>query len=263
MTRYIKPIIWGSVLLIIIATLSFVAIRKSKEVCKSIVVNILDSAKNQFVDRNNVLELLYKKKQKIVGYSIDSINVGDIERILNNHPSIKTAQAYKSFDGILKVDILQRFPVVRIINTNGNSYYIDDEAKIMPLSANYTSRILVASGEITEGYSLKNRFNILKVDTLKYKKNILKDIYELAFYINSDEFLKAQIEQIYVTNEQEFELIPLVGEHIIVLGKIDDYQAKLKKLMAFYQNGLNQLGWNKYSAINLKYKNQVVCTRKD
>ena len=49
--------------------------------------------------------------------------------------------------------------------------------------------------------------------------------------------------------------------------KIDDlteaYEEKFEKLKMFYTEGLNKTdGWNKYSTINIKYKNQVVCTKK-
>ena len=36
---------------------------------------------------------------------------------------------------------------------------------------------------------------------------------------------------------------------------------KDRLVMIFYQNGLNKVGWNIYSTINLEYKNQVVCTK--
>jgi cell division protein FtsQ len=52
-----------------------------------------------------------------------------------------------------------------------------------------------------------------------------------------------------------------VGNHKIILGDCSDLEQKFKKLFAFYKDGLNKIGWNTYKTINLKYKNQVVCTR--
>jgi cell division protein FtsQ len=52
-----------------------------------------------------------------------------------------------------------------------------------------------------------------------------------------------------------------VGNHRILLGQIEYYRENLEKLKLFYEKGLNQMGWNQYSIINLKYKNQVVCTK--
>ena len=77
--------------------------------------------------------------------------------------------------------------------------------------------------------------------------------------MDSNEFWKAQIEQIYVG--EEIELVPLAGSHIIVLGNFQDIDEKMNKLLVFYTHGLNKVGWNIYETINLKYKNQIVCTK--
>jgi cell division protein FtsQ len=48
-----------------------------------------------------------------------------------------------------------------------------------------------------------------------------------------------------------------------VFGDAKDFEEKFEKLKTFYTEGLNKTdGWNKYSTINIKYKNQVVCTKK-
>jgi cell division protein FtsQ len=48
-----------------------------------------------------------------------------------------------------------------------------------------------------------------------------------------------------------------------VFGEAKDFEEKFEKLKTFYTEGLNKTdGWNKYSTINIKYKNQVVCTKK-
>jgi cell division protein FtsQ len=80
-------------------------------------------------------------------------------------------------------------------------------------------------------------------------------------YITHDKFLKAQIAQIYVNEQNEFELVPRIGNHIILLGTAEDLDDKFRRLVAFYRYGLNKIGWNKYNVINIKYKNQVVCSK--
>ena len=77
----------------------------------------------------------------------------------------------------------------------------------------------------------------------------------------SSRFLKAQIEQVYVDKTGEFELFPRVGNHIIVFGNAEDIDKKFERLLIFYRNGLSKTGWNKYNVINIKYENQVVCSK--
>ena len=92
---------------------------------------------------------------------------------------------------------------------------------------------------------------------------MLDELYAMANYINADKFWKSQIQQIYINDEKDMELVPLVGNHKIIFGDTANMDVKFKKLMTFYTQGLSYTGWwNKYSSINLKYKNQIVCTKK-
>jgi len=70
------------------------------------------------------------------------------------------------------------------------------------------------------------------------------------------------IEQLYINKKSEFELIPKIGNHTILFGDIKEMKDKFEKLIAFYKQGISKSGWNKYKTINLKFKNQVVCTKK-
>jgi cell division protein FtsQ len=65
-----------------------------------------------------------------------------------------------------------------------------------------------------------------------------------------------------VTANNEIILIPRIGDHEVELGTLDDYPIKLAKLKMFYLHGLNKIGWGDYKSISLKFKNQVVCTKK-
>jgi cell division protein FtsQ len=81
-------------------------------------------------------------------------------------------------------------------------------------------------------------------------------------YINRNDFLKAQIQEIYINRKNEFELIPTMGDHRIIFGDIENMEGKFKKLLVFYEDGLRNMNWNRFSTINIKYKNQIVCTKK-
>ena len=94
------------------------------------------------------------------------------------------------------------------------------------------------------------------------KNSILKDIYYLVNYINDDNFWSAQIDQIYVDSNDEIDLIPRVGNQTIHLGTIENLKGKLRNLEAFYDKVLPEVGWNKYSVINLEFKDQIVCKKR-
>lgn len=230
--------------------------------CKKLDISINQEDELYFVDNLDITELLKNRGDSIVNQTKASINITEIEKVLNNHPAIANAEVFITLDGIVKVKIKQRKPVIRIFNSEDESYYLDSEARLMPLSEKYTVNVLVANGIIQESYA--QYYKKTALDTSVSKKSILDDLYVMANYINNDEFWKAQIRQLYVNEEKDIELVPLVGDQQIIFGDTTAMEEKFKKLKTFYKEGLNVTGWwNKYSTINLKYKNQIVCTKKE
>ena len=193
------------------------------------------------------------------------MNVTEIEQVLNSHPAVANAEVSMSIDGVVKVEIKQRRPVIRVINADGDSYYIDDEGKLMPLSDKYTMKVLVANGDIRDPYAKRYTQPVTEMgkDSALRAESMLDELYAMAKYIGADEFWNAQVQQIYVNNEKDMEIVPMAGNQRIVFGDTTDMDEKFKKLMTFYKEGLNTTGWwDKYSIINLKFRNQIVCTKK-
>jgi cell division protein FtsQ len=90
---------------------------------------------------------------------------------------------------------------------------------------------------------------------------MLSAIFLLARLIQADKFLEAQTEQIFINEHHEIELVPKIGNQLILLGNSNRMEEKLRKLKAFYTEGIRYNGWETYQSINLKYKNQIVCTK--
>jgi cell division protein FtsQ len=217
-----------------------------------------------FIDKKQILKLIKNKNIKTVGYPIDSVNTLKIEKIVAQHPSVKKVRSYCSINGDLYIDISQREPLFRVINYNGESYYIDKTGKMMQLYDKYTARVPIVNGNINEPFESRFQLKFSEneyADELKRGK-ILSDIFNLVSYIQNDEFWKTEIQQIFVENDSNFVLIPIVGIHKIKFGNIENYKKKLRNLKAFYKNGITKKGWNKYSEINLKYENQIVCKKR-
>ena len=196
---------------------------------------------------------------------MDSVNIHSLEDILtHNNKSISRAEVYRTVFGQIGVNVEQRRPVMRIINPNGDSYYVDDNGQVMPLSKKYTAHVIIVNGNLNEPY-MDHVGENLRRQQIKADKStgeLLPDLFKLVHFINSNRFWKAQIEQIYINQKKEIELVPRVGNHTIILGTVDDMHEKFENLEAFYEQGLSRYGWNKYKTINLKFKNQIVCTKR-
>lgn len=233
-------------------------------VCKSIVVEVLDSADYQFVRSSTIRKMLSSSKATPIGKPLKDINTKKLEDQISEMVAVRDVQVYKSLDGKLRVTVNQRRPLVRVFNAANQSYYIDDQGLIMPTSPNYTAHVLVVSGNIKEPFKVKPNMNVLSWNDsiVGGEKPTICRIYDFAKYVSDDDFWNAQIAQVYVNSSRNVEIIPVVGSHVIQLGGFRNFRIKLKKLMAFYKEALPTEGWNKYKMINLKYSNQIVCTKR-
>ncbi len=261
--KLLFPFLWCLVLAGIGVTLGFVSRDQNGELCKGIntVVRGVPAVAGIFVEKEDVDSIIIRKFGILKGKSMRQISVENIELILRNNPLIAEANVYVTIDGFVNVDVKQRTPSVRVMNMEGESFYIDETGAFMPLSDKGSARLLVVNGYVYDNYRQRTAKILDVEDTVKSGKYMMDTIFTLAKYISSEPFLNAEIQQIYINEEREIELVPYVGKHIIVLGDISDMKEKFKRLQVFYQKGLSKAGWNVYNTINLKYKNQVVCSK--
>ncbi len=211
-------------------------------ICKNVDVVVVDTLKSHFIGKKDVENMLKKAGVVAVGKNMNEINTSLIENKLEENQLIKKAECYKTPGGTLKIEIFQKVPIMRVIATSGN-YYIDNEGTIMPPSENFSAYLPLVTGNVEKSFA-----------TTK--------LYEFALFLQNNQYWDSQIEQIYVNSNKEIELTSRIGNFQIILGDLDNYKENLEKLKLFYEKGLNEVGWNRYSVINLKYKNQVVCTKK-
>ena len=215
---------------IIVATLLFCYIvfvsfffreSRQKELCRDLQVVVVDSLDKHFVSE---------------------INTDRIENELLKNEMIARVEAYKTPSGMIKLEVEQKIPILRVISPRGN-YYVDNLGSTMPVSRRYVAHVPVVSGYVE-------------------KELAVTDLYKFALFLQENDFWNNQIEQIYVHPDNEVELIPRVGNHRIVLGSFADFEEKLDNLRLFYEKAIPKVGWEKYSIISLKYKDQIVCTKR-
>lgn len=223
------------------------------------------STGNFFIDKDDVKEMIYSKGDSLVGSYTNKINLATYEKLINQNPSVQKAQIFSSVDGKVFVTVQQRKPIIRIMNNLTNGYYIDDNGRYMPLSNNYTARVIIANGhtdilpndEVIKGFAN----GTTSLDDVPPGKSLVADLYQLSKFIVNDTLWNVLVEQIYVNAENDIELIPKVGKHTIVLGSVENMEQKFNNLRLFYKKGLNKKGWENYEVINLKFINQVVCIK--
>jgi cell division protein FtsQ len=259
MRKLLKILLIIPVLYLIIIPV-FLAGSANSKPCGGIVIDISDSADYHFVTKKQLLNLAYGNTSRIAGKPIGEISVSAIESRINVLKELKKAEAYITIDGIVHIYVEQRNPIMRVMPDNGGDYFVDEDGVVVRRRNLYNPRLHIVEGNVNISAAMLNGVSVL--DT-SIKNSILKDIYQLVNYINDDNFWSAQIDQIYVDNNDEIDLIPRAGNQQIHLGTVENFEGKLRNLGAFYDKVLPEVGWNKYSFINLEYKDQIVCKKRD
>ncbi len=220
--------------------------------CKNIEIYIHGVSNNFFVDKKDILEAIAGVEGTgMVGKSIGSFNLKKLEAILKKNVWIKSAELFFDNNEILQVTVQEREPIARVFTTTGSTFYIDDELEILPLSEKFSARLPVFTN-----------FPSDKKILVKADSNLLADIKTIGLAVQKDSFSMAMIDQVDITAQRLFEMIPKFGNQLIIFGDATDVDAKLEKLKLFYKEVMVKAGWNKYSVINVQYKNQVVAKRK-
>lgn len=263
MNRIRNILLWSVLCIYLIIGFSFILRRQYAVVCSSIVINIQDSTRSRFVSKENIEKIIQLKLPKLIGKNLQDINLQEVIAAVKTYPPVAGSDAYKTADGKLVIDIMQRIPLLRIIDKNNDSYYIDQDGFVMRLSGNYTSHVIVANGNIRSDFPINGTTNVLDLEKKTQGKRVIQaDLYKLAKYVNNNRFWDAQIQQIFVNFCGEFELIPRVGSNVIIFGDLSNCETKFQNLLGLYRHGFPAVGWNKYDTINLKYKGQVICTKR-
>lgn len=254
-------VIFVDVLLIGYLAMAITAFNKPDETvlkCENVNIVIVDATTNGFINRDEVKSRMIKNDIYPKGKSFGEIDCRIIEDVLKSTPFVRTVECYKTQNGDVNVSVTQRMPIVRIKAENGSDYYIDDKDCIMPKS-DCTADIVVATGNISKDYAKKS-------------------LSPFARAVMNDDFARNLVEQINVTNDMDIEIIPRLGSHVVLLGRLpyvevgadkdavmrEFVERKFTRLAKFYKYGLSKnIGWDIYSDIDLEYDNQIICTRKE
>lgn len=217
--------------------------------CNKIVINIPSEKGHRFLLENDVDHLLkIHSSPPLIGRKFREINLSELEKVLERNPFVKNTELFGDWQGRLFVRIEQRNPAMRVISLNGNDFYLDENGEKMPLSSQYTPRVILVRGHL-------ETVNKVKASP---PGSMLDKVFQVVQLIRKDRFMKAMTGEIYINKSEEMILVPRVGNQKILLGRVTDISKKIKKLKGFYRKVMPSGGWQKYRWINLKYDKQII-----
>ena len=199
-----------------------------------------EAGDNNFLTHSMVNKLLIQNDTTVKNQAKSMLDLYGLENKVLKNPYVKNASVFLTIDGTLKSVVKQRTPVARIINKD-DSYYVDKQGVKIPLSDNFTARVMLISG-------------------VKNDKEI-GEILPLISYVLEDNFLSKEVVGVQKLDGDEYQFSVRSGNYKINFGNLSKMDTKFKKLKAFYNKTFEDKTIQNYKTINVKYHNQVVCTK--
>lgn len=243
--------------------LGFSVVEHDAKICRRYTITIDYGNADILVTKNDIYNLVRQTGHILKWQAIGNINAEKIESTIKKQPYVANANVYLTIDGNVEINVVQRQPIIRIFNQMGESYYLDGTGHLLPLNPDFSARVLIANGNIPESYSKSANYlqdSIRQKDSLLYN-SVMNNLFTLGMFIMKNDFLKALIEEVYVNKNGEFELIPRLRNQLIIFGTTENMNDKFERLMIFYKKGLSITGWQRYNVINIKFRNQVICSK--
>ena len=167
-----------------------------------------------------------------------------IESKLNAIDNIEHAVVERTATNKIRISVTPMIPVARIFDSMGHSYYINREGKRLTANARFRLDVPVITGHF---------------DADHHPRMLLP----LLSRIGNDSAWNALVAQIMVEpRHHDVILIPMIRGHVINLGDTSDIDNKLSRVMTMYRRVLPLKGWTFYDTLNVKWRGQVVATRR-
>jgi cell division protein FtsQ len=234
-----------------IMVLLVAAIRvRNDKTCKGYSIKITGAGEKRFMDEEYIANML-KYNGTIRGRSLKRFDLQTIEARMERNAWVRNAELFFDNNQILQVRVEEKEPIARVFTTDGNSYYMSRNGEYLPLSEHYSAKLPVFTNFPGNNGAINRADSVLVLN-----------MEQLCDHISKDPFWLSQITQIDITPKRTFELVPMIGNHIIEFGDGADCAKKFKRLMLFYQQVLSKTGMDVYERIKVQFAGQVVGVKK-
>ena len=211
--------------------------------CTGIDVNIISSQPSEFITDQGVKNEVGKLSVDFSSRSISEINLDSIERFLSKDNRFESVQCAEMNTGKLRIDIVPMIPELRVF-TPKESYYINKDGKRINANIEFVSDVPVINGNFNDAFPASSLLPVTR-------------------YIAKDSVLKSLITMINADSPTNIILLPRIKGHVINLGDTSDLKNKFDNLLLMYHKVMPYKGWETYDTISLKFKGQIVATRRN
>jgi cell division protein FtsQ len=206
--------------------------------CEYVDIVIEDSLARQFVTPQELDDYLKLKGCYEIGQPINEIDCYQIEQQLLKHDMIRTANCYKTAYGMLRIAVTQRIPILAY-RIGGETRLVDSDRRIMPYLCGMDSSFILLTGVLTENVVTNEYFDFIK-------------------WIVDDPYWNTRIANVHVKDPRTIVLKQNDKSYQILLGTLDEYPIKLKRLQNLYVKAFEQIGYPVCTELDLRFAGQVV-----
>jgi cell division protein FtsQ len=241
-------IVGSGIMVLLVAAVNI----KNRKKVSGISIKITGVEKLYFLDKDDVKRIVCTGKFKEPkGMPVTEFDLQALEKKLEENVWVRDAELFFDNNMNLHVHVAEREPVARVFTITGGSFFIDSSAHRMPVSNKMNVRLPVFTSFPTDKKKLSRKDSLL-----------MRHVRDIACFISKDEFFNAQIAQVDINGSGNFEMVPVIGNHIIEFGDGQHYEKKFARLSVFYQQVVPKVGFDRYSRISVQFDKQLVATRK-
>ncbi len=177
-----------------------------------------------------------------------SLSIADMELRLLASDKIERANVSVLNDGSLAIDVVPMVPVARVFESSRNrnrhrSYYINAEGKRIGAEARFHIDVPVVCGSFSERHTPARLLPLLS-------------------HIAADRQLNALVSTLVSEPDGDIIIVPSMRGHVINFGDTADTADKFARLRRFYRTVPGVRGWYSYDTVSVKWRGQVVATRR-
>lgn len=213
--------------------------RPSDEPCAGLEYVIEDRNERMYLTESELTALLANRDIYPVGRELNAVALQEIEEAVQRHPMVRTAECYMTPRHIVRVRLTQREPILRV-QTPMDTYLIDTDRRVMQARNSVRDELPLVTGNIG----------------VQMASGTMADF---AQWLRNEPFWLQRIHHIYVQSPVMIYLY-MRGENQprVVMGSMNDYERKLKKLRTYYENCPDEVKSKNYTELDLRFRGQVV-----
>ena len=236
--------------LILIALLTYIGFitamarqQADKQLCCGIDVVVRGETISDSVTKKEVADELGRCPVKFIGEPASKVPLAKIETFLNRFSNFENVECVLTSKGKLRVEVTPILPELRIFD-DSISYYINKAGKKIEANAEFFSDVPIATGHFSDEFS--------PVELLP-----------VARFIAADSTLSHLVAMISANDARNIIVVPRIRGHVVNIGDASRLREKFDALMLTYKKIMPYKGWDAYDTICVKYRGQIVATRRN